>query len=476
MKLNHRNQTNRRFGRAAWFVSLALVMLMFPACAVRAYASISFIQVAANDPAGTPPPASTTSVEVNYGAAQHSGDLNIVVVSYPLGPTVSSVTDVEGNVYTHALTTTLSGAGSQEIYYAKNIRAAGAGVNWVTVTFSSDAEYPDVRIVEYSGVSTMDAAVGATGTSTTADSGAAVTTTANELLFATDATLTHTSGAGSGYTSRMITSNSDIIEDRTVTAKGTYHGTASISPSGGWIMQLVTFAPANPSPTPLGISGTWHMIFDDEFSGTSLNTTNWNTGWLGCASGNLTSPVNSYELEAYDPAQVSIANGLSLALVSDPATVCGTAFPYRSGMIQSDGKFQYTYGAAEAKIYFPPVSAGSIANWPAFWTDGQVWPTDGEDDIVEGLNSPGQACAHFHDPSGGPGGCSTMDFTGWHTYSSDWENGIVNYYYDGNLVLTINSGITNSPMYLILNYATAGGTTLLVPATMQVQYVRVWQH
>ena len=50
---------------------------------------------------------------------------------------------------------------------------------------------------------------------------------------------------------------------------------------------------------------------------------------------------------------------------------------------------------------------------------------------MEGLS--GQACWHFHDPQGGPGGCSTATYTGgWHTFGADWEPGSVTYYYDGH--------------------------------------------
>jgi hypothetical protein len=46
---------------------------------------------------------------------------------------------------------------SQSIYYAKNVMAAAAGTNSVTVTFVTAATNPDVRILEYSGVSTTSA-------------------------------------------------------------------------------------------------------------------------------------------------------------------------------------------------------------------------------------------------------------------------------------------------------------------------------
>jgi hypothetical protein len=51
-----------------------------------------------------------------------------------------------------------------------------------------------------------------------------------------------TTAAGTGYTSRRITDNGAILEDRTVTSAGSYSATASIS-SGSWVMQMVALRP-----------------------------------------------------------------------------------------------------------------------------------------------------------------------------------------------------------------------------------------
>jgi beta-glucanase (GH16 family) len=120
-----------------------------------------------------------------------------------------------------------------------------------------------------------------------------------------------------------------------------------------------------------------------------------------------------------------------------------------------------------------PGGTNTIADWPAFWTDGQYWPRDGEQDILEGLD--GVACWHFHNASGAPGSCAYgKTFTGgWHIFGADWEPGSVTYYYDGKRVGRITSGITGAPMYLILGLAP--GNPVVAPATARVDYVRVWQ-
>jgi len=130
---------------------------------------------------------------------------------------------------------------TQSIYYAKNIAAAAAGANTVTVTFNAAVNYPDIRILEYKGVSTLDVTATATGNSGTTDSGAATTTSANELLVGANTVATNSATAGTGYTLRISAPNGDLAEDEIVTTTGTYHATASDSPAGAWVMQLVTF-------------------------------------------------------------------------------------------------------------------------------------------------------------------------------------------------------------------------------------------
>src|SRR5882762_6917846 len=203
---------------------------------------ITFIQVNSADPQ-TP----QLSVTVPFTAAQRVSDLNVVVVGWnDSTATVSTVTDTMGNIYAPAVGPTVqTGTATQSIYYAKNIVAAGAGANSVTVKFNVAAAFPDIRILEYSGLDTvnpLDVSVGASGTGTTANSGAVTTTYANDLIIGADVVQTGTPGAGTGFTKRIITSpDSDLVEDRVVTTVGSYSATAPVSPSALWLMQLVAF-------------------------------------------------------------------------------------------------------------------------------------------------------------------------------------------------------------------------------------------
>src|SRR3984885_5482569 len=139
--------------------------------------AISFVQVNS----ATPQSPSAT-VRVGYQAAQTPGDLNVVVVGWnDTTAALQSVKDSAGNIYSLAIGPTSGTALRQSIYYAANI--AGVSSNTVTVTFSQAAASPDVRILEYKGVTKLDVVAGASGSSASANSGAATTTSANELIF-----------------------------------------------------------------------------------------------------------------------------------------------------------------------------------------------------------------------------------------------------------------------------------------------------
>jgi beta-glucanase (GH16 family) len=229
-----------------------------------------------------------------------------------------------------------------------------------------------------------------------------------------------------------------------------------------------------PGPVPTGpsVPGTWRLVFSDEFTGTSLDTSKWSTGWFGSG---ITKPVNSSETAAHDPVNVTVTlnNALAMGLTSGPVTVGNTTYKYRGSLISTNGKFSFSHGVVEARILFPAGSNGQLVNWPALWTDGQSWPGDGEIDIAEVLGT-SMSC-HFHTPAGGPGFNVVGNWAGsWHTYAVVWTPGKTVYYYDGNNVGTLSGTESGNPNYLILNHS-ASGSNATVPAIMLVDYVRVYQ-
>jgi hypothetical protein len=222
---------------------------------VVAAPSLGFVQVNYATPQGT-----QTKVTVVYSQAQTAGNLNVVVAGWNDSTArITSVTDSKGNAYALAVgPTAQSGTATQAIYYAKNIAAAAANANTVTVTFNTGANSPDVRIAEYAGIdpiNPVDAVATAQGSGTSSNSGSVNTGNANDLLVGASLVQQMTSGPGSGYTSRVITSpDGDILEDQIVSTTGSHSATAVIS-GGAWIMQMVAFrAAASGSGAPPSIT------------------------------------------------------------------------------------------------------------------------------------------------------------------------------------------------------------------------------
>ena len=124
--------------------ALACALLPFNLMAAQ---TISYVQ----GNYATPQTAQAT-VNVTFTAAQTAGNLNVVVIGWNDSTTTVTPSRLERQCVSRAVgPTTVSGYLSQSIYYAKNIAAAAAGANTVTVTFSTAAAYPDIRILEYKG-------------------------------------------------------------------------------------------------------------------------------------------------------------------------------------------------------------------------------------------------------------------------------------------------------------------------------------
>jgi IPT/TIG domain len=200
---------------------------------------------------------SLTTLSATFKVPQTAGNLNIVAIGW--GDTTSLVkivTDSSGNTYSPAGGTTTGSGLRQAIYYARNI---AGGSTTVTVTFNQAAAYPDLRILEYSGLDTsnpLDVTAVGTGTGTVAVSGAATTTSANELIFGAGNNGDGFSGAGTGFTLRMIDYYGNLAEDETVSSTGSYNVSAPLKKSTTWVLQLATFRASGqsssdpPSPPP----------------------------------------------------------------------------------------------------------------------------------------------------------------------------------------------------------------------------------
>jgi chitodextrinase len=217
----------------------------------------AFVQVVAAQPQ-----TNQTTVTVTYTKAQAA---DVLAIGWSdVTSNITKVIDSSGNIYAVAAPTVHGSATSQAIYYAPNIKAAAAGANTVTVTFNTAAAYVDLRASEYSGLNAtapFDVAASATGSASTAASPSVTTSYSSELIFGAGDTSGVFSAAGAGFTKRIITNpDSDITEDKTVSAIGSYNATGK--QSGAWVMQVAAFKAAGgppdttPPSVPTGLSAT----------------------------------------------------------------------------------------------------------------------------------------------------------------------------------------------------------------------------
>jgi hypothetical protein len=289
------------------------VMQMVAFRAAPSISSISYMQ------GNYAEPPSAQTVTVPFATAQTAGDLNVIVVGWAdTTATVSAVADHSGNSYALAVgPTSLNGSLSQSIYYAKKITAAAAGANAVTVTFSTTAAYPDIRIFEYSGAdqaNPVDVTAAGSSTSSSLSATSFVTTTAaSDLIFGANRVgIGMTTGPGSGFIQRQLTpTDGDIAEDETAATTGSYRATAYLNTASNWIMQMVAFrAPsATASDSSLAASPTsvnFGSVTVDANSSKTVNLTN--TGAVSVTVSQGTATESGFSI-----------SGLSLPLTLAPS-------------------------------------------------------------------------------------------------------------------------------------------------------------
>lgn len=237
-------------------------------------------------------------------------------------------------------------------------------------------------------------------------------------------------------------------------------GTRPVKNSGGCTSNGMT-APCI-GANGVGAGGWGVAVFQDEFDGTALNTDKWAPDWFG---GGVMNDV------ATNRNNVSVSDGkLVLTLSSSSQGALVSTNP--NGGAKTG--FQFTTGYyAEASVYFPG-DGTQIHNWPAWWTDGQNWPRDGEIDIAEGL---GPLTSNYHSNSGANNSNAVAGVwsNNFHTYGVDRQPGKNSIYWDGKLIRTYNTDDNGSPHYFILNVGKSGQNILGAGSQMKVDYVRAWR-
>ena len=256
------------------------------------------------------------------------------------------------------------------------------------------------------------------------------------------------------------------------------------------LLAVAIFCQLAPAAPPSGAG--WHLAWNDEFDGSTLDTSKWRHWLLGARR----DAVNS-------PSAVSLADG---KLTISTYTSGGTHY---TGMISTQNTYQYTYGYIEARIQY----TSTPGMWSAFWMQsdtmgnpiGSPNTAGTEIDICEHrtINSAGDnindlVVGNIHWDGYGTAKRSTGYTspklglgTGFHIYGMEWTPTQQKFYINGILRWTINNG-TNSPVshrseFIILSSEVSngswagsiptGGYGNLASSTtkMEVDYVRVYR-
>ena len=215
------------------------------------------------------------------------------------------------------------------------------------------------------------------------------------------------------------------------------------------------------------------LLWADEFNEAELDRDNWNV--IGTDFW-----VNN-EQQAYvdAPEVLSIVEGAEGAdggaLMLRPVYAPGIdphpdrKADFLSGRIESQGKFDFTHGRAEARIKLPDAEGV----WPAWWLLGNdMWPDTGEIDIMEYVGEKDWIGVALHGP--GYSGETPLvnkyffadgeDVTGWHVYAVEWKKDELLFQVDGRTVYRVTRPMVenygewsyDNPKYLILNFALGG--------------------
>ncbi|MCL4507219.1 MAG: glycoside hydrolase family 16 protein [Chloroflexi bacterium] len=287
--------------------------------------------------------------------------------------------------------------------------------------------------------------------------------------------------------------------------------------------QSVSAAPAATSGPP-GNPANWLLTFSDEFNGTSLDRSKWQTKYAYDSGHGDRS--NNDEQEWYVDDAQTVGSGILTITTKQGCLAINRAenyapydcalYPYTSGLISSQYSFAQKYGYFEARMKIP---AGQ-GFWPAFWLlpqpsplpltspwpDASVfWPP--EVDIMENKGNATSTVYMTNLYSGDYpfpgsitntwafGGINTsntqgdaIDYSqGFHSFGVDWEPDQLVWYIDGTARYTTTQYIppgSFSPgkMYVLANLAVGGsfpgnadGTTVF-PNTLQIDYIRVYQN
>lgn len=255
-------------------------------------------------------------------------------------------------------------------------------------------------------------------------------------------------------------------------------------------------APAGPCGSTIHkADGTaWQCTFSDEFTGARVDTTRW-LAQTNMAAGD----PSAYACYVDSPSNISESSGalhLTVRRVAKPIACAGQSNPtnYTAGMLSTYHLFSQQYGRFEARMRATATTEPGLHEAFWLWPDNRYtainWPTTGEIDVAETYsNYSNLAVPYLHytsDDNGGPIVGTNTAYCGaqrgvWNTYTLEWTPTSITISVNGQTCLMNTSGDPAfNERYIVALSATLGlGADALtastpIPATTDVDYVRVW--
>ncbi|MDF3064443.1 MAG: hypothetical protein K0R38_44 [Polyangiaceae bacterium] len=248
------------------------------------------------------------------------------------------------------------------------------------------------------------------------------------------------------------------------------------------------------------------LVFNDEFSGTTLDRSKWFTRYI--YSSETLDRLNDENQRYADNDNHKVAGGVLYLTAKRNKLSRPSGVNYESGMIRSD--FTLRYGFLEARVKMP----GGLGVWPAFWLNSDVsesgklshppeidifeFVNNGKDDRIHEIHSaatkdPQNETRFFYEHPKFKRSIQNyrapFNFNeGFHTIGAEWTPSELSVFVDGLKIYTrsfrwvYKDGDVAGPAHVLLNLAIGGQWAgrygiddSAFPQSLAVDWVRVYQ-
>jgi beta-glucanase (GH16 family) len=276
---------------------------------------------------------------------------------------------------------------------------------------------------------------------------------------------------------------------------------SSAGPVAGSSSSQVSASPTTDpcAPMPKAGGGTWECTLDDQFEGSALDQDRWvpqETGKSGFHSG------PECLVDSRD--NIAVADGVLRLTARKEAKAFTCPSPrrpfttqYTGAQVSTFGRFSQAYGRFEVRARFPGTASAGVQAAVWLWPEDLLRPLGAEIDIAEWYSAfADRVIPYVHTGSSvnthvTNNYCMVSNASGlFHTYVLEWTPLSLSFIYDGRACLIHEFRSSDldrlghpfdRPFIIALSQLLGVGNnafdpdTTQLPATTEVDYVRVWK-